>query len=103
MSFLLSIRASSRQTIRTNFAPVATFRSSAIRSLKEDDTNREDLTIHYESHKQENLKSTKEGKGKWKAELASNSEADVKADRGEVDGDITFEEFQKKKKHVGKQ
>ena len=39
MSFLTSIRASSRQAIRTNFAvPASTFHFSAVRSLKEDDS-----------------------------------------------------------------
>ncbi|KAJ6139163.1 hypothetical protein N7471_005649 [Penicillium samsonianum] len=105
MSFLTSIRASSRQAIRTNFAvPASTFHSSAARSLKEDDTrDREDLSNHYESHKQQGIKDTKEGKGKWKSELASNSEAGVKADRGELDGDGSFQELQEKTKHVGKQ
>lgn len=38
MSFLTSIRGSSRQAIRTNFVmPASTFHSSAVRSLKEDD------------------------------------------------------------------
>ncbi|KAJ5265748.1 hypothetical protein N7524_006766 [Penicillium chrysogenum] len=102
MSFLASIRGSSRQAIRANFVmPASTFHSSAIRSLKEDDKNRDDLSTHYESHKQEVVKNTVEGKGKWKSELASNSEATVKADRGEVDGDAEFEKLQEKTKHVG--
>ncbi|KAJ5508507.1 hypothetical protein N7527_010650 [Penicillium freii] len=104
MSFLTSIRASSRQAIRTNFAvPAATFHSSAVRGLNEDDRNRENLSYHYESHKQEGIKSTKEGKGKWKSELASNSEADVKADRGELDGDVSFQEMQEKTKRLANQ
>ncbi|KAJ5499042.1 hypothetical protein N7453_008093 [Penicillium expansum] len=101
MSFLTTIRASSRQAIRTNFAaPASTFHFSAVRSLNEDDRSRENLSHHYESHKQEGIKNTKEGKAEWKSELASNSEADVKADRGELDGDISFQEMQKKTKHV---
>ncbi|KGO74664.1 hypothetical protein PITC_082730 [Penicillium italicum] len=101
MSFLTTIRASSRQAIRTNFAvPASTFHSSAVRSLNEDDRSRENLSSHYESHKQEGIKNTKEGKGKWKSELASNSEAGVKADRGELDGDVSFQEMQEKTKHV---
>ncbi|CAG8903689.1 unnamed protein product [Penicillium egyptiacum] len=102
MSFLTTIRASSRQTIRTNFAvPASTFHSSAAQSLKEDDKNRDDLSNHYESHKQEGIKDTVEGKGKWKSELASNSEAGVKADRGELDGDASFQEMQERTKDVG--
>ncbi|KAJ5952672.1 uncharacterized protein N7479_011085 [Penicillium vulpinum] len=101
MSFITSIRASSRQAIRSNFAvPASTFHYSAVRSLKEDDRNREDLSNYYESKKQEVLKESKLGKGKWTAELASNSEADVKADRGELDGEVSFQELQKKTKHV---
>ncbi|KAJ5209721.1 hypothetical protein N7449_004100 [Penicillium cf. viridicatum] len=104
MSFLTSIRASSRQAIRTNFAvPASTFHSSAVRSLNEDDRGRENLSYHYESHKQEGIKSTKEGKGEWKSELASNSEADVKADRGELDGDVSFQEMQEKTKRLANQ
>ncbi|KAJ6184128.1 hypothetical protein N7519_005429 [Penicillium mononematosum] len=102
MSFLTSIRASSRQAIRTNFAvPASTFHSSAVRSLKEDDKNRDDLSSHYESHKREVIKETVEGKGKWKSELASNSEAGVKADRGELDGDAEFQKMQERTKNVG--
>ena len=39
--------------------------------------DRDDLSHHYESHKQEGLKNRKDGTGKWKFELASNSEAEV--------------------------
>ncbi|KAJ6099116.1 hypothetical protein N7467_000651 [Penicillium canescens] len=98
MSFLTSIRAS-RQALRTNYAITSTFHTSAVRSLKENDRHREDLATHYESHKQQVVKESKEGKGKWKAELASTSEEDVKADRGYFDGeDVTFDEMQKKTK-----
>ncbi|KAJ5497236.1 hypothetical protein N7463_009223 [Penicillium fimorum] len=104
MSFLPSIRASTRHAMRTNFAvPAATFHSSAARSLRENDKSREDLPNHYEYHKQESLKINKEGKGQWKSELASESEAEVKADRGELDDDVTFKEMQEKTKHVGGQ
>ncbi|KAJ5770407.1 uncharacterized protein N7511_002458 [Penicillium nucicola] len=98
MSFLTSIRAS-RQALRTNYAITSTFHTSAVRSLKENDRHRENLAEHYESHKQEGLKESKDGKGKWKAELASSSEEDVKADRGDFDGEnVTFDELQKKTK-----
>ncbi|KAJ5347980.1 hypothetical protein N7541_001067 [Penicillium brevicompactum] len=100
MSFITSIRAS-RQALRSNIIPVSTFHTSAVRSLKENDRHREDLADHYESHKQEGLKETKEGKGKWRSELASSSEEDVKADRGEYDGDHpSFEAMQQKTKHL---
>jgi hypothetical protein len=42
------------------------------------DKDRDNLAEHYESHKQDLLKRTKEGKGTWKAELASNSEENVR-------------------------
>ncbi|KAJ5990476.1 hypothetical protein N7522_010683 [Penicillium canescens] len=98
MSFLTSIRAS-RQALRTNYAITSTFHTSAVRSLKENDRHREDLATHYESHKQQVVKDSKEGKGKWRAELASSSEEDVKADRGDFDGEnVAFDEMQKKTK-----
>ncbi|KAJ6182845.1 hypothetical protein N7485_001487 [Penicillium canescens] len=86
MSFLTSIRAS-RQALRTNYAITSTFHTSAVRSLKENDRHREDLATHYESHKQQVVKDSKEGKG------------GVKADRGDFDGEnVAFDEMQKKTK-----
>ncbi|KAK0740300.1 hypothetical protein B0T18DRAFT_431643 [Schizothecium vesticola] len=35
----------------------------------------------YEKHKQDSIAKQKQGKGHWKAELASNSEESIKADR----------------------
>lgn len=46
--------------------------------------DREDLHDHYEQHKDENLKDVKAGKAYWREQLASESEAGVKADRGEA-------------------
>lgn len=40
-------------------------------------TDREGLPEFYEAQKHEQLKDSKEGKAKWKQELASNSEAEV--------------------------
>jgi len=102
MSFLASTRASSHQAIRFNFAlPASRFHTSAVRSLNENDRHREDLPNHYESHKQEGLKSNKDGKGKWKSELASTSEQNVRADRGEYDGEHpSFEAMQQTTKHL---
>jgi hypothetical protein len=45
--------------------------------------DRDNLSNEYESHKEENLKDVKSGKASWKEQLASESEAGVKADRGE--------------------
>ncbi|KAJ5558944.1 hypothetical protein N7535_009183 [Penicillium sp. DV-2018c] len=101
MSFLAAIRTSSRQAMRSSFvAPASTFHTSAARRLHEDDKNRDNLSEHYEAHKQENLKRTKEGKGKWTAELASNSEEIVKADRDEYDSP---EQLQEKTKDAPRQ
>ncbi|KAJ5292124.1 hypothetical protein N7478_001375 [Penicillium angulare] len=102
MSFLAFIRASSRQAIRSNFALSASaFHTSSARSLNENDRHCEDLPNHYESHKQEGLKDNKDGKGKWKSELASTSEQNLRADRGEFDGEHpSFESMQQKTKHL---
>lgn len=46
MSFLTTIRASSRQAIRTNFAvPASTFHSSAVRGLNEDDRSQYNINL----------------------------------------------------------
>ncbi|KAJ5159774.1 uncharacterized protein N7482_006778 [Penicillium canariense] len=107
MSFLTSARASSRRLLPSSYSLPSTsaFHTNAPRcSLKESDKNRDDLPDHYESQKEQQLKSHKEGQGKWNPDLASNSEADVKADRGEIDSvDKTFQELQAKTKHVPKQ
>lgn len=39
--------------------------------------DRDDLPNIYEAQKEDQVKSSKEGKAKWKGELATNSEADV--------------------------
>lgn len=41
----------------------------------------------YDAEKKNQLKESEEGKGEWKQSLASNSEASVKADREELQGD----------------
>ncbi|KAL4893520.1 hypothetical protein BDV59DRAFT_177533 [Aspergillus ambiguus] len=87
------------------YTAISSFHTSSFRpGLKESDHNRDDLHNVYEAEKQDQLKHTKEGKAKWKQELASNSEASVKADRGEVDSDSKdFNEMQKKTKHLPNQ
>lgn len=42
-----------------------------------------------EKHKQDSIAKQKQGKGHWKAELASNSEESIKADRHEPAGGST--------------
>ncbi|KAI9859170.1 MAG: hypothetical protein M1830_006318, partial [Pleopsidium flavum] len=46
---------------------------------------REDVDKEIDHHKNDQLQKQKEGKGHWKGELSSNSEANVKADRAETD------------------
>ncbi|KAJ5371082.1 uncharacterized protein N7496_007174 [Penicillium cataractarum] len=107
MSFLTSVRASSRRVVPSSYAlpSMSKFHTSAPRcTLKESDKNRDDLSGHYETQKDQQLKSQKAGQGKWNAELASNSEADVKADRGEVESsDKAFQELQQKTKRIPEQ
>ncbi|KAJ5098194.1 hypothetical protein N7532_005195 [Penicillium argentinense] len=102
MSFLPSIRANARRVAQgTALRPtISTFHTSASRStLKESDKNRDDLPNLYESQKESQVKKSKEGKGHWDPSLASNSEADIKADRGELGGgDKAFQELQQKEK-----
>ncbi|KAI9795417.1 MAG: hypothetical protein M1835_005838 [Candelina submexicana] len=61
------------------------FHSSSTRQvLNEGNHDEDDRGDHAEHHKQDQLRKQKEGKGHWKHELASNSEAAVKADREEL-------------------
>ncbi|PYH31322.1 uncharacterized protein BO87DRAFT_378957 [Aspergillus neoniger CBS 115656] len=99
MSFLAPIRASTLRLSRPAFAYTSTTTTSPAAAvaalhtsiprpgLKESDHNRDDLANIYEAEKHDQVKSSKEGKAKWKQEIASDSEASVKADRGEVDSD----------------
>jgi hypothetical protein len=68
--------------------------SSTRQALKEGDANRdkEHISQEYERVKNENLHNAKEGKGGWKNELASESEASVKADRDETGVNINLQE-----------
>ncbi|KAJ5106745.1 hypothetical protein N7456_003420 [Penicillium angulare] len=108
MSFLPSLRVSSRHLVRSSYAIPATssFHTTAARGLKENDTNRDDLPEHYENQKNQQVKKAKEGTAKWHEGLASNSEADVKADRGDLDTEShDFKHMQeqvKKGKEAGK-
>ncbi|KAJ5123248.1 hypothetical protein N7448_009345 [Penicillium atrosanguineum] len=104
MSFLTSIRAGSRRAMQTSYTIPSTsaFHTSAVqRTLKESDKNRDDLPNIYETEKERQLKNSKEGKAAWHSDLASDSEAQVKADRGETgEEDKSFEEMQEKTKHM---
>ncbi|KAL3431222.1 hypothetical protein BDV09DRAFT_176801 [Aspergillus tetrazonus] len=107
MSFLPSIRATTRlSSARATILPrvtVPAFHTSAARSgLKEDDdrsSGNDQLKDHYEQEKQAQIKRQKEGQGKWNQNLASSSEASVKADRGEVDSKDSFVDLQDKTKN----
>ncbi|KAL3495836.1 hypothetical protein BJX62DRAFT_233100 [Aspergillus germanicus] len=103
MSFLTSVRATSRLSLRQTVAyPAATspFHTSAVRSgLKEGDQSRDELHTFYEEEKQSQIKQHKEGKGKWNQNLASNSEASVKADREEVNSKESFRDLQDRTKN----
>ncbi|MCJ1484790.1 hypothetical protein MMC06_004963 [Schaereria dolodes] len=59
--------------------------SSARAALSENDRHREDVHHEIDHHKNDQLEKQKQGKGHWKKELASQSEASIKADRGEID------------------
>ncbi|KAL4923981.1 uncharacterized protein BDV17DRAFT_295886 [Aspergillus undulatus] len=105
MSF---IRATSRlsgslkQTIPVSTRATSAFHTSAARSgLKEDNhgQNREELSNHYEAEKQDQIKSQKEGRAKWNQNLASNSEASVKADREEINPKESFVDLQDRTKN----
>ncbi|KAJ5240440.1 uncharacterized protein N7469_002031 [Penicillium citrinum] len=102
MSSFASIRVLSRQVICSSFAlPSSTFCTSAARGSSKNNRHREDLPSHYEYCKQEALMDTKDGKRKWNSELASTSEQNVRADRGEFDGEHpSFDAMQQKIKQL---
>ncbi|RAH74009.1 uncharacterized protein BO66DRAFT_434998 [Aspergillus aculeatinus CBS 121060] len=91
MSFLTTVRTALAPRLATTpLRPAMTsaLHTSAPRAgLNESDRNRDDLDKIYEEHKNDQLKHSKQGTAKWKQELASNSEASVKADRGDIDSD----------------
>ncbi|KAF7715265.1 Uncharacterized protein PECH_002115 [Penicillium ucsense] len=109
MSFLTSaIRASSRRVapMSYTFPGVSSMHTSATRfSLKESDkTDRDNLSEHYEAKKEQQLKDQKAGKAAWDSEIASNSEEQVKADRGELDAsEKSFQDLQQKTKSMPQQ
>ncbi|PLB51096.1 hypothetical protein P170DRAFT_474644 [Aspergillus steynii IBT 23096] len=107
MSFLASVRSTiaPRLALRPAYASTtlaSPFHTSSVRpGLKESDHNRDELHNIYEQEKEDTVKSSKEGKAKWKQELASNSEASVKADRGDLDGEEPdLKDLQNKTKHL---
>ncbi|PKY05489.1 hypothetical protein P168DRAFT_288953 [Aspergillus campestris IBT 28561] len=108
MSFLApTVRASLRalrpqQGYAVLSSPLHT--TAARPGLKESDHNRENLDVHYEEEKEEGLQRKREGRGQWKGELASNSEASIKADRGDLDSEdiTTLQEKTKKELHSTK-
>ncbi|EPS32740.1 hypothetical protein PDE_07700 [Penicillium oxalicum 114-2] len=107
MSFLTSLRASSRRVAPMSYTipGVSTLHTSAARfSLKESDKNRDGLANHYEAKKEQQLKDQKAGKASWNSDVASNSEEQIKADRGELDAsEKSFQELQQKTKNIPQQ
>ncbi|KAL2809000.1 hypothetical protein BJX63DRAFT_407286 [Aspergillus granulosus] len=103
MSFLTSVRATSRLSLRQPVAYQAgtsAFHTSAVWSgLKEGDHGRDELPNLYEEEKQSQLRQHKQGKGKWNQNLASNSEASVKADREEINSKESFTDLQDRTKN----
>lgn len=75
------------------------FHSSAPTSvLNEANRHREptkEVGEEIEEHKEEQIRKQKSGTGHWRESLASSSEADVKADRGELPEDEIDESFKK--------
>ncbi|KAI6248730.1 hypothetical protein HI914_02702 [Erysiphe necator] len=59
--------------------------TSSLRFLKESVRDTPGQASEYEIHKQDALKKQKEGKGHWKAELASDSEEAIAAERTQQD------------------
>jgi len=99
MSVLLrSYRALPHSSIA--FQATRPFGSSAVRALKESDSHAPD----YEKHKQDSITKSKEGKGHWKPELASDSEEAITADRnGHDSSEQGIKELQNKtKEHAEK-
>ncbi|CAL8578373.1 hypothetical protein XPA_004162 [Xanthoria parietina] len=93
MSFFTSraLRSISRASIpRQSSTTTGTrcFQTSSQRAaLSESDHSEhdhEDRKAAIDAHKEDQLNKQKEGKGHWKKELSSNSEAAIKADRDEV-------------------
>ncbi|KAK2877231.1 hypothetical protein FQN49_001330 [Arthroderma sp. PD_2] len=92
----LSGRFQLRSVARTGLRPSSSINrhqaslfhnTASVRALKEEDRHRdtEEVSSEVEREKHEHLSKHKDGHGKWNNNLASSSEADVKADRGEVD------------------
>ncbi|KAH8601304.1 hypothetical protein B0O99DRAFT_501660 [Bisporella sp. PMI_857] len=78
------------------------FHASSIRSLKESDRHDPEQAANNEKHKQDSVSKSKEGKGHWKPELASDSEEAIAADRGQGSSG-SVEELQKRTvEHVEK-
>jgi len=68
-------------TIRARALHATSFRAA----LNETDRDRDNLHEEIDHHKNDQLQKQKDGKGHWKGELASQSEAALKADREEID------------------
>ncbi|MCJ1311304.1 hypothetical protein MMC25_004975 [Agyrium rufum] len=105
MSFLTrAIRSIPRTSVLSSSVPARSFHVTTFRAaLSETDRHRDDEETkeHIETHKQDQLQKQKEGKGHWKQELASQSEAALAADKEDVEHtEDTIEKLQKETQHV---
>ncbi|PGH11727.1 hypothetical protein AJ80_06988 [Polytolypa hystricis UAMH7299] len=92
-----ALRLSTTRLSSTAAAVTAGFHNSAnLNALKEADRNRPNLADIYGQLRQQELQKAKEGKRAWNESLASESEENVKADRGEVK-DPKFDAWSKTK------
>ncbi|MCJ1335427.1 hypothetical protein MMC09_000697 [Bachmanniomyces sp. S44760] len=65
-------------------------------ALNETDRDRDDVHKEIDHHTKDQAEKRKEGKGHWKGELASQSEAALKADREEIEAsDDSISKLQK--------
>jgi len=87
MSFLASPLIRSLRTYTPpSLAASRSFRLSTVRrALNEKDRGHDNLHVGNEQHKKDGPQKQKDGKGTWKGELASPSEAAIKADRDEAE------------------
>jgi len=75
-------------------------KANILSALSESDHGRhdsvEDHKAEIDQHKEDLLRNQKDGKGEWKGELSSNSEAAIKADREETDApEVNIAKLQK--------
>jgi predicted secreted protein len=86
-------------TLRLTRAPLRTFTSSRPTFIKEGGNR---TPAELEAAKQDQLKEQAEGKGRWREDLASRGESNIKADKEEVkDHGEHMKELQEEGKKMG--